>query len=107
MPRCRINLQAAHYVLRAKRDIQDITQLDESCEFIWESHPSLNNPKNSKDIRNSWRNCFMFKQEDTERQIGGLRLPQLGAIHAIASHWTANSEPATIVMRQVQEKPKQ
>ena len=28
----------------------------------------------------------------------GLRLPQIGAIHAIHAHWSVSHEPATIVM---------
>jgi superfamily II DNA or RNA helicase len=50
------------------------------------------------DIRMSWISAFSYAQEDPAHNRKGLRLPQIGAIHAIHAHWTVSHEPATIVM---------
>ncbi|SHK29693.1 hypothetical protein SAMN02745248_02241 [Hathewaya proteolytica DSM 3090] len=49
-------------------------------------------------VINSWYDSFNYKQEDIERNIEGLRSPQLGALYAIKSHWSVSKEVATIVM---------
>jgi superfamily II DNA or RNA helicase len=52
-------------------------------------------------IRDSWEDCFHFKEEraeDGEIEEGGLRSPQIGALHATLAHWTIGSDPATVVM---------
>jgi len=82
-------------VLRAK-DINNIKELNESSELIWESHILRNATKKPKEIRESWNNLFYFKEEDEKHP--GLRRPQLGAIHSIASHWSVKKNCGTIVM---------
>ena len=47
-------------------------------------------------IRLSWNTAFSFRQEHDTQQ--GLRVPQIGAIHAIHGHVVASDEPSTIVM---------
>lgn len=46
----------------------------------------------------SWRDSFTYKQEEPEHNIIGLRLPQIGSIHAIHAHWTVSEGTATIVL---------
>ncbi|NPU11372.1 DEAD/DEAH box helicase family protein [Bradyrhizobium sp. 83002] len=48
----------------------------------------------------SWRNRFTFAVEDLKTDAPGLRLPQVGALHAIAAHFSVGSEfePATVVL---------
>lgn len=48
----------------------------------------------------SWRNSFHFRTEATVdgQREPGLRIPQIGALHAIGAHWSVSSSPATIVM---------
>jgi len=46
----------------------------------------------------SWIGAFSYVQEDPQRQIAGLRNPQLGALHAIKAHWSVTQATATIVM---------
>ena len=49
----------------------------------------------------SWADGIQYRIEiaDGDRLVRpGLRLPQLGALHAIAAHWTLSEEPALIVM---------
>ena len=46
----------------------------------------------------SWDNLLSLTAENSERDIKGLRNPQLGAIYASLAHWTYSNEIATIVM---------
>ncbi|MBN2776909.1 MAG: DEAD/DEAH box helicase family protein [Bacteroidales bacterium] len=48
------------------------------------------------DVLNSWINQFRIIKEEGE--ILGLRNPQIGAFHAILSHWTSSSETGTVVL---------
>lgn len=53
-------------------------------------------------VRLSWAGTFRFKEEkrDSNGKIisPGLRPPQIGAIHAIAAHWTVSDKSALVVM---------
>lgn len=49
-------------------------------------------------VRASWAGNFVYKDEATTPDRKGFRSPQLGALHALAAHWTLSTEPATIVM---------
>lgn len=42
----------------------------------------------------SWVESFSYVQEDPQRQIVGLRNPQLGALHAIHAHWSVTDATA-------------
>ncbi|RNB87657.1 DEAD/DEAH box helicase [Brevibacillus fluminis] len=49
----------------------------------------------------SWDNNFNYKYEitkDGEVIQYGLRAPQIGAIHAVMSHWVLSEKPASVVM---------
>lgn len=50
----------------------------------------------------SWQNAFHLREshhaENNQSAVGGLRCPQVGAIHAALAHATRSTEPATIVM---------
>ena len=48
----------------------------------------------------SWRNKFVFAVEDLDGALPGLRMPQVGALHAIAAHFSVGKafEPATVVL---------
>lgn len=46
----------------------------------------------------SWEQAFYYKQENAKSGIGGLREPQLGAVHSAHAHWAISNEAATIVM---------
>lgn len=52
----------------------------------------------SKIICSSWRDKFLFKEEDKENNVVGLRPPQIGAVHAAIAHWKVSNSPATIVI---------
>ena len=72
----------------------------------WMSHPKLSgssgeNPNYAQhlaDIVESWQGAFSYLAENQNKGINGLRLPQIGAVHAIHAHWAVSNEPATIVM---------
>lgn len=54
------------------------------------------------EARASWRNGinYISQLEATEDQAArpGLRPPQIGALHAIAAHWSLSKDPAIVVM---------
>ncbi|MFW7247483.1 DEAD/DEAH box helicase [Enterobacter sp. BNK-34] len=55
----------------------------------------------AKKIAASWTGKVHFSVEKVEKgrqSRGGLRPPQLGALHAIGSHWSLETSAATIVM---------
>lgn len=83
-----------------------------SGDLVWLHHPRLeelrarvarNGWTSERDaIRVAWRNQFKYCKEE-RNEVGepvqsGLRPPQLGALHAIAAHWSLSNEPATVVM---------
>ena len=69
---------------------------------VWLKHPDLEaeagKPTIPADVLASWTNGFSFISEDENRDVEGLREPQIGAIHAIHAHWAVMNEAATIVM---------
>lgn len=52
-----------------------------------------------EEVREAWLNKFIFAVEDVGKEVG-LRPPQIGALHAIAAHFSVGSafEPATVVL---------
>lgn len=77
----------------------------DASEGRWVRHPLVDNRPVTIDyaqeiqaVLRSWSGAFSYGQEDTQRQIVGLRRPQIGAVHAAHSHWSVSNAPATIVM---------
>ncbi len=58
--------------------------------------------KLKQEVANKWRESFRYRAElqgaDGVTNVPGLRPPQIGALHAIGSHWSLYHHPATIVM---------
>ena len=52
--------------------------------------------------RSLWKDSFDLRHEVKNEQgnvtSAGLRTPQVGALHAVLSHWTVTEKPATIIM---------
>ncbi len=47
----------------------------------------------------SWENAFSFVLADPATDTPGLRVPQLGAVHAVLGYWTTGAtQPGTVVM---------
>jgi superfamily II DNA or RNA helicase len=83
-------------------DKEEIITLDKT-KAKWLCYDNLLNfPENEtnyiKETINSWSDAFRFKEENIDKKIHGLRIPQIGAIHAIHAHWTVSNLPATIVL---------
>jgi len=53
-------------------------------------------------IHSEWATGIRYRREIVDEGENivqqGLRLPQLGAMHAVASHWTLGADPAIVVM---------
>lgn len=68
----------------------------------WVKHPKrTTNPDIRKAIqgtRDSWSRAFSYVEEEPSRGIVGLRRPQIGAVHAVHSHWSLSSDVGTVVM---------
>lgn len=46
----------------------------------------------------SWTQAYQYRLEDVASGRKGLRLPQVGAVHAVQAHWAIDSSPATVVL---------
>lgn len=94
-------------VIRADLTALNLTGTDiDLTSFDWLKHPDsdtvprsrANQSKLLRDVIASWGGAFLYVTENLERNIKGLRPPQIGAIHAVHSHWTVSTETATVVM---------
>lgn len=75
--------------------------LSDLSDAEWVRHPQLDAAGTTPDpaaVLNSWDTPFTYQEESVEKGVKGLRSPQVGALHAIHSHWIVSEEPATIVM---------
>ena len=76
-----------------------------SAKAEWVKHPKRSNcaPGEIAALAlSSWDGALLLTEEKRsvsqhERRLG-FRCPQVGALHAIAAHWSVSSKPATIVM---------
>jgi superfamily II DNA or RNA helicase len=68
----------------------------------WLKHPSrigtTDLPTECVRSRASWANAFHYIEEDGDGGVIGLRKPQIGAIHAVHSHWSISQDVGTVVM---------
>lgn len=68
----------------------------------WVRHPKRTTSPNLRQevarTRDSWAHAFNYVAEDVGRGVVGLRKPQIGAIHAVHSHWSISSGVGTVVM---------
>lgn len=56
-------------------------------------------PRTPKTVLRSLKDSLRFIEEDSQEAKGGLRTPQLGALHAVLGYWTTDpAHPATVVM---------
>jgi hypothetical protein len=69
---------------------------------MWLRHPLKNATPDFRqeiaDTIDSWRNAFAYIEEDVTKGVIGLRKPQIGAIHAVHSHWSIHKTVGTVVM---------
>ena len=83
---------------------------DGAADFVdvtagtWIRHPRLgkDQPRDEAQehtkVLQSWKDAFSYVAEDVDSGVVGLRLPQVGAVHAVHAHWTVAETPATVVM---------
>ena len=67
-------------------------------KYKWIKHTEFGVPNTCQEVADSYEGAFLFKKENIEQSIEGLRSPQLGGIYAALAHWQIGNEPATIVM---------
>lgn len=88
----------AKYVLLSKTIKGKDIKLDSFKNAKWLKHPHLKPLPTPTKIIDSWKGAFNFKEEDTDKKLLGLRLPQIGAIHSIIGHLTNAKDIANIVL---------
>lgn len=85
-------------VLVQKRPTPAFFRKNELEYKAWLKHPSINETLTPDEVAQSWRGKFTFIEEDREANVGGLRQPQAGAIHAWLSSQYNHKDRAIIVM---------
>ena len=79
---------------KVEEGLLEITHL-----HAWSRHPRLTPLKDpAYEVLRSWEGALTLVEEDPAKGQRGLRSPQIGALHAIAAHWTVSSAPALVVM---------
>lgn len=71
----------------------------------WLAHPKLKNVAEARlcdEVRKTWAAGILYPEErrgkDGKVERIGLRPPQIGALHAIAAHFTVSKSPSLVVM---------
>ena len=82
--------------------------LEDSGRFTWLRHRRIDEASLARregdrsaardNIRATWNGAFRYRDATLTSDGKGLRLPQLGALHATLAHWTLSREPVTVVM---------
>lgn len=95
----RAEIPAGVFCLKFKRSTA-LEDLDQDTELAWLQYPGLDNLLSKDAIAASWLGEFAFKEDKPELNQAGLRLPQIGALHAISAHLSTDKtlEPATVVL---------
>jgi superfamily II DNA or RNA helicase len=90
-------------VVRARSGTIDGGRLDLEGARFRDISKDLDETAGIRDeIHTEWAGGIRYRREivDEDGDViqRGLRLPQLGAMHAVASHWTLGGDPAMVVM---------
>ncbi|WP_290517533.1 DEAD/DEAH box helicase family protein [Alcanivorax sp.] len=74
--------------------------LNQDTELVWFQYPGLDTLLSRNEVTASWLGQLAFKEDKPELGQVGLRLPQIGALHAISAHLSTDKElePATVVL---------
>lgn len=92
--------------------INGVLRVQDDGTFSWEFHEKIQALEERiaadgwtsirEEVLQLWNNAFNYRKEirDAHGDIVslGLRPPQIGALHAIAAHWSLYNNPATVVM---------
>lgn len=79
----------------------DANQFSDLLDLEWDVLGDLASFAGTPDlVREAWVDQFAFRTEQIDADRPGLRLPQVGALHAISAHFAVGSEfePATVVL---------
>ncbi len=72
--------------------------LSKDSRLKWKKHPEFKNDLTPAEVIDSWHNQFHFKEEDLEKKVSGLRIPQIAALFSVLSHWKVGNDIGTVVM---------
>lgn len=87
------------HVILSKQMPTEININDGSLKLEkWLKHPRSKEAYETIEIVESWNDQFDYKLEDKNKNIFGLRKPQLGALHMIMGHFQLPLDIATVVM---------
>lgn len=90
-----------NYLVLSAPQLENIDDLGPETRLVWDDLNLLTeNFSAPEQILESWKDRFLFREEDPDAGTNGLRPPQVGALHAIAAHFAVGSdqEPATVVL---------
>ncbi|MGE7673491.1 DEAD/DEAH box helicase [Lysinibacillus sp. NPDC094403] len=92
--------EAAYILLIEPEDLRAINEgvINSVSAKRWLKHPNEDIYYSVDNVRDSWRNNFVFKEESIEGNQKGLRRPQIAALYAILSHSKVSNDIATVVM---------
>lgn len=77
-------------------ELKDGTDLTKTESVRWLGDRSRKPPA---EVLQSLGGAFQFVEEDPVNSVPGLRIPQIGALHAVLGYWsTAAVDPSTVVM---------
>ena len=104
--RCREDLfERTSYIINDSNFSVDDSRLVMSRVATWLEHPRmLQGPSDNvcQVVRESWIGGIVFtvEQRDENGNVScpGMRPPQVGALHAVAAHWSVSSKPGLAVM---------
>lgn len=76
----------------------NLESINEYTKLSWIQVPLT--PLSPTEITASWNNQFQYKQDNPTSGLKGLRPPQIGALHAIASKFTSKKDftPLTVIL---------
>ena len=89
------------YLVLSAPSLDHTNDLGPETKLVWDDLSLLTESFSSPEqILESWKDRFLFREEDPAKNKTGLRPPQIGALHAIAAHFSVGSdfEPATVVL---------
>ena len=81
--------------------LSGLGDLTDSTALFWDSPGALEDyAATPEQVLALWRNKFTFRAENEVEQERRLRMPQIGSLHAIATHFAVGEqfEPATVVL---------
>lgn len=84
-------------VITGKVPTKERFENDEIHITKWVKHPLLKD-YSVDEVISSWKNNFLYKEEDQVNNVKGLRQPQIGALHMIMGHLKLPLDTGTVVL---------